>query len=65
MDIRSFDLNFELNAAIYDRKLHEQLKASFFQDLANSTEIHLAEWEQRSRFKKLGESTCRLVSSIL
>lgn len=65
MDIRSFDLNFELNAAIYDRELHEQLKTSFFRDLEDSVEISLTEWEERSRVKKLGESTCRLLSSIL
>jgi cardiolipin synthase len=65
MDIRSFDLNFELNAAIYDKELHQQLKTSFFQDLCESTELHLEEWEKRSRLTKLGESTCRLVSSIL
>ncbi|RXK86499.1 cardiolipin synthase [Filimonas effusa] len=65
MDIRSFDLNFELNAAIYDRELHEQLKVSFFRDLEDSKEIHLEEWEQRGRLTKLGESTCRLLSSIL
>ena len=65
MDIRSFDLNFELNAAVYDIKLHEQLKRSFFRDLEDSTEILLEEWEQRSRLTKLSESTCRLVSSIL
>jgi cardiolipin synthase len=65
MDIRSFDLNFELNAAIYDEKIHDQLRRSFEKDMADSTEIILEQWQQRGRMKKMGESLCRLVSAIL
>lgn len=65
MDIRSFDLNFELNATVYDEKVHGQLKDAFEKDIADSVEITLAEWEKRSRLKKMGESFCRLISAIL
>lgn len=65
MDIRSFDLNFELNATVYDTKVHDQLKAAFEKDMTDSIEITLPEWEERSRLKKMGESLCRLISAIL
>lgn len=65
MDIRSFDLNFELNATVYDEKVHDQLKAAFENDLTNSIEVTLPEWEKRGRLKKMGESICRLISAIL
>lgn len=65
MDIRSFDLNFELNATVYDTRVHDQLKAAFEKDMADSIEITLPEWEERSRLKKMGESLCRLISAIL
>lgn len=65
MDIRSFDLNFELNAVIYDNRVHNELKTAFFEDLQHSTEINLEEWKQRSRMKKFTESSCRLFSAVL
>ncbi|MBN9297125.1 MAG: cardiolipin synthase [Filimonas sp.] len=65
MDIRSFDLNFELNAVVYDRKIHDGLKAVFMRDLQDSVEITLEEWSKRNRLKKLGESTARIFSSIM
>jgi len=65
MDIRSFDLNFEVNAIVYDEKLAQELKKTFLDDLADSERIDLADWENRSRMVKLGESFCRLFSPIL
>jgi cardiolipin synthase len=65
MDIRSFDLNFELNAVVYDQAVHDQLKAVFLQDIENSTEIKLHEWRNRSRMKKMSESICRLFSAVM
>lgn len=65
MDVRSFKLNFELNAFIYDRKkaqLHDQL---FLKDLKKSREITKAEFESRGWTMKLRESISRLLSPIL
>ncbi|MEJ7346196.1 phospholipase D-like domain-containing protein, partial [Staphylococcus haemolyticus] len=33
MDIRSFELNFEVNAFMYDEQITKQLKAAFLEDL--------------------------------
>lgn len=65
MDIRSFDLNFEVNAVIYDTKVHSDLKKTFMNDIEDSTEIFYQNWKQRPRIKKFGESLCRLFSSVM
>jgi cardiolipin synthase len=65
MDIRSFDLNFEAIAIIYDQKINEELKEAFLNDLRESEEILLEDWEKRSKIMKLAEATAKLVSPIL
>ena len=39
MDIRSFDLNFEVNAFIYDKTIGRELHERFLMDLADCEEI--------------------------
>ncbi|HUM45845.1 MAG TPA: cardiolipin synthase [Chitinophagales bacterium] len=65
MDLRSFDLNFEAVAVIYDKGINEQLKASFYNDLKDSEEIIAEEWLKRSKWIHLAEATAKLVSPIL
>ncbi len=65
MDIRSFDLNFELNAIVYDNKVHAALKKAFMEDLENSEEIFYQNWKQRGRIKRFAESFARLFSSVM
>ena len=36
MDRRSFDLNFEVNAVVYDAEHAKKMRAVFFQDLATA-----------------------------
>ena len=43
MDIRSFELNFETDAFIYDRKLTSELEKRFLKDIESCTEI-TEEW---------------------
>jgi cardiolipin synthase len=65
MDVRSFKLNFEINAFIYDReraKYHNQI---FAEDLKNSEEITREVYETRGWTMKLRESVSRLLSPIL
>jgi len=65
MDVRSFKLNFEINAFIYNReraKDHDQL---FKEDLKFSQEITETEFENRGWIMKLWESVSRLLSPIL
>lgn len=65
MDIRSFDLNFEVNAVIYDKKTARDLKYCFLQDIKHAREIKLEEWKKRPVLTKLVEKTAGLSSPLL
>jgi cardiolipin synthase len=65
MDSRSFDLNFEVNAIVYNQEIAGQLTDIFFEDLNDAEKIDLAAWNSRSRFVRLLEKMARLVSPLL
>jgi cardiolipin synthase len=65
MDHRSFELNFEVNAMIYDAKLARELRAAFEDDLMHSVKINAEKWARRSLFRQLPEKLCRLFSPLL
>ncbi len=64
-DIRSFELNFECNAVIYDKAVAMELREAFEDDIAVSRELTVEEYEKRPRSVKIKESVSRLVSDIL
>jgi cardiolipin synthase len=65
MDYRSFDINFEINALIYDEETALDLKAQFNRDLEYCTELDLDLWQKRSKSYKFKESFCRLWAPLL
>jgi cardiolipin synthase len=65
MDIRSFDLNFEVNAIVYDKEIARELFDIFMDDLKVSEKLDLLTWNKRPRYKKLIENAVRLVSPLL
>lgn len=65
MDVRSFKLNFEINAFIYDREKAKYHNNIFKNDLKNSREITKKEFEERGWTMKVRESIARLLSPIL
>ncbi len=65
MDTRSFYINFEIVAIIYDNKLCTEVDRSFEVDLKNSKEIDYQEWSNRSFYNRLLDSTCRLLTPLL
>lgn len=65
LDIRSFKLNFEVNAFIYDEGVNLRLSEKFLNDLNLCKEITLEEYKNRSRMVKIKESVSRLLSPIL
>lgn len=65
MDIRSFDLNFEINAFIYDREITQMHEAQFMKDIENCTEITKEWYEKRSGRFKVNEAISRLISPML
>ena len=65
MDVRSFKLNFETNAFIYDSQTASDFEAIFIQDLKDSTEITLEWYRNLSKTAKIKESISRLLSPLL
>ena len=65
MDIRSFSINYEASAVIYDEAKAEKLELDFLEDLKYCTEFNLAEYEQRNVLLRLRDSLCRLASPLL
>jgi cardiolipin synthase A/B len=65
MDYRSFELNFEVNVILYDKKFSEKLRAVFFKDLEDSEKIDRERWCNRSAHIQLPEKLARLFSPVL
>ena len=64
-DIRSFKLNFEINAFIYDTYFSQKLSTIFLRDLKHCKELTLEVYESRGLLIKFKESLSRLISPIL
>ncbi|WP_066062017.1 cardiolipin synthase [Neobacillus soli] len=65
IDTRSFHLNFEVNAVIYDEKVAKQLSDLFLQDCHDSSQLTMGKYKERSMFIKFKEAISRLLSPIL
>jgi cardiolipin synthase A/B len=65
IDIRSFSINYELNAVLYDKRLAKQLEEDFEQDLAHCTEFDPAKYESRPATVRFRDSVARLLSPLL
>jgi cardiolipin synthase len=65
MDIRSFDLNFEIMSVIYGKNFAAQLENAFLEDLKLCDEVSYNDWKQQGTFNRLTYSIARLVSSFL
>lgn len=65
MDLRSFDVNFEVNAIVYGTKLASELRTTFYRDMDDSAKIQPAVWRKRPMFKQFPERIARLLSPLL
>ncbi|WP_160689363.1 cardiolipin synthase [Clostridium sp. C2-6-12] len=65
MDIRSFKLNFEVNAFIFDDRIAQEGEAQFIRDMNNSKEMTKEIYKNRSITIRIKESIIRLLSPIL
>lgn len=65
MDIRSFQLNFEVNAIVYSEKEAAHMQEIFTDDLQHCTKITKDRYSQRPLLIKLKEQVCRLLSPLL
>ncbi len=65
MDVRSFALNFEVNAFIYSSDIAKKQRLKFANDILNSKEITLDMYNSRSTMMRFKESISRLLSPLL
>ncbi|HET7629730.1 MAG TPA: cardiolipin synthase [Bacillales bacterium] len=65
MDMRSFHLNFEVNAFLFRTSSTNELVTDFREDLLHSREITLDQFKRRSLLSRTIESTSRLLSPLL
>ncbi|ASS96772.1 cardiolipin synthase [Peribacillus simplex] len=65
IDVRSFKLNFEVNAFIYDEGMAETLTRIFYKDVEVCRQLTIEDFEKRSKWIRFKESIARLVSPIL
>lgn len=65
LDVRSFRLNFELAAVLYDPAGVARLESLFHEDLAHTEEVALGAWRRRPLITKVKEGAGRLMSPLL
>ena len=65
MDIRSFNLNYEACAVVYDADKAKELEAQFMEDLKHCKEWTLEEYNSLSATHRFVDSVFRLTSPIL
>lgn len=65
MDMRSFHLNFEVNAYLYRTRSVNTLVSDFIYDIEHSNKLNYETFNKRSFFHKIIESTSRLLSPML
>ena len=65
MDLRSFELNFEINAVVYSKEINEKLTRSFQDDLRESTLLTLEEWTKRNRLLAFLDALARILAPLL
>ncbi|GKV66529.1 MULTISPECIES: cardiolipin synthase [unclassified Sporosarcina] len=65
IDSRSFRLNFEVNAIIYDEQVAKQLQNLFLQDIELSSELTAGRYAERSLWIRFKQGISRLLSPVL
>ena len=65
MDVRSFKMNFEINAFIYDKKTVEIFTRQFLEDINASNPILPEDYRSRPITVKFREAVARMISPLL
>ncbi len=65
MDIRSFALNFEVNATIYNKEKAMEMADIFNEDIKQSTRISQNRYLSRPLWMRFKEQICRTLSPLL
>lgn len=65
LDIRSFQLNYELNTLMYDKKIAQEIETQFIQDKKKSNEFTLKDYYKLHPAIKMRNSIARLFTPLL
>ncbi|MGJ8659540.1 cardiolipin synthase [Cellulophaga fucicola] len=65
MDTRSYELNFEVNAIVYDEEIAKELSEVFYNDLKDAEKIDKQSWIDRPWYIKLIDKIAKLLSPML
>jgi cardiolipin synthase len=65
IDIRSFSINYELNAVFYKEQVARDLEEDFQRDLEHCSEFHREMYEQRGAVSRFRDSVARVLSPLL
>ncbi|MEQ6377866.1 cardiolipin synthase [Bacillaceae bacterium S4-13-56] len=65
IDVRSFRLNFEVNAFLYDEEITLKLVNGYREDMNHSSELTMEIYNNRSHWIRFKESIARLLTPIL
>ncbi len=65
MDVRSFELNYEIISVLYESKTILDIKHDFKEDFSRSTKFRWEAFQKRSIRKRIMESLMRLIYPLL
>lgn len=65
MDVRSFGLNFEVNAVIYSPEVSMELEKIFLRDLVSCSEITKYDYDRRGMSVRIKEQISRLLTPLM
>jgi cardiolipin synthase len=65
VDIRSFSIDYELNAVLYNERLAGELEQAFERDLVHCTAFHVAAYEERHAALRFRGSVTQLCPPLL
>jgi cardiolipin synthase len=65
IDIRSFSINYELNAVLYSERLTRELEDAFHKDLEHCSPFTADEYRRRAAALRFRDSAARLLSPLL
>ncbi|WP_430612043.1 cardiolipin synthase [Flavobacterium sp. JP2137] len=65
LDHRSFDLNFEVNAIVYDTEFADKMRQIFYEDCQHAVQLNYNRWFKRTHWTRLKNSFLRLFSPLL
>jgi cardiolipin synthase len=65
LDLRSLQVNYEINTVLYDRSLSQQLEEAFLHDLEGCEEFTLEGYKKEPISRRFRDSAARLLSPLL